>query len=91
MDIAHFTPVKRSKNIFKKSQEDSLCKKIMALLRSITPSNLHPLDNYNEEECDLDLGTIYINQIPKTKNRAIQCDFSNDDEKDPWGQYVHID
>ena len=27
MDIAHFTPVKRSKNIFKKSQEDSLCKK----------------------------------------------------------------
>ena len=90
MDIAHFTPVKRSKNIFKKSQEDSLCKKIMALLRSITPSNLHPLDNYNEEKCDLDLGTIYINQTPKTKNRAIQCEFSND-ENDPWGQYVHID
>jgi len=88
MDIAHFTPVKRSRIIFKKSQEDSLCKKIMALLRSITPSNLNPLDNHNEDECDL--GAIYINQTPKTKNRAIQCEFSND-ENDPWGQYVHID
>tara|TARA_Y100000389_G_C17408268_1_gene489333 strand:- start:289 stop:555 length:267 start_codon:yes stop_codon:yes gene_type:complete len=88
MDIAHFTPVKRSRIIFKKSQEDSLCKKIMALLRSITPGNLNPLDNHNEDECDL--GAIYINQTPKTKNRAIQCEFSND-ENDPWGQYVHID
>ena len=73
MDIAHFTPGKRSRIILKEEVKKGICDRIMEILFS-SPHDSH--------------------EVAKkiiTKNRAIQCEFSDEDEEDPWGQYLHLD
>lgn len=72
MDIAHFTPVKRSRIILKEEVKKGICDRIMKILFSSSRDS-------NEVKNKL-----------ITQNRAIQCEFS-DDEEDPWGQYIHLD
>jgi hypothetical protein len=73
MDIAHFTPVKRSRIILKEEVKKGICDRIMEILFSL------PQDSHE------------VTKKIITKNRAIQCEFSDEDEEDPWGQYVHLD
>jgi hypothetical protein len=73
MDIAHFTPVKRSRIILKEEVKKGICDRIMEILFS-SPHDSHE-----------------VTKKIITKNRAIQCEFSDEDEEDPWGQYVHLD
>mgnify|MGYP005992802501 FL=1 len=73
MDIAHFTPVKRSRIILKEEVKKGICDRIMKILFS-SPQDSHE-----------------VTKKIITKNRAIQCEFSDEDEEDPWGQYVHLD
>jgi hypothetical protein len=72
MDIAHFTPVKRSRIILKEEVKKGICDRIMELLFSSSRDSNEVKNKF------------------MTQNRAIQCEFS-DDEKEPWGQYVHLD
>lgn len=67
MDIAHFTPVKRSRIILKEEVKKGICDRIMEILFSL------PQDSH------------------EVTKKIIQCEFSDEDEEDPWGQYVHLD
>jgi hypothetical protein len=82
MDIADFTPVKRSKIVFQSyEKKTTLCEKISNALLMFTPNGSPSPDD------EKDYTTVNVKN--KSKEQGIQCNI--DSTAESWGQYIYID